>query len=313
MPALSESRYFDPRLFARMANLEFIARHVVEGMITGRHQSPFHGFSVEFSEYRKYAPGDDPKHIDWKVMAKSDRVYVKQFEAETNLRAYILLDVSGSMGYGHGAAGGGGWAGRDEDKGLTKLQYCSYATAAMAYLLIRQMDAVGLVTFDREIRSFLAPKSGPQQLRAILTTLEQQEAHEETNISSSFHLLAERLHRRGLILVFSDFLDDPEQIVRGLSHFRHKKHEVILFHVKDADEEDFPFLDFLEFEDMETQQRLPVQARLVGPRYRERFRQFTQDLQRRCAEQGIEYVPLRTDTPVEVALLRYLGKRARLG
>ena len=307
MPALSVSKFFDPRLFARMANLEFIARSVVEGMITGRHQSPFHGFSVEFSEYRKYTPGDDPKHIDWKVMAKSDRVYVKQFEAETNLRAYILLDVSGSMGYGRGAAG------RGDAKPLTKLQYCSYATAAMAYLLIRQMDAVGLVTFDREIRSFLAPKSGPQQLRAILTTLDHQEAREETNISSSFHRLAERLQRRGLILVFSDFLDDPEQVIRGLSHFRHKKHEVILFHVMDADETDFPFLDFMEFEDMETLERLPVHARLVGPRYREAFRRFTQDLQRRCAEHGIEYVPLRTDTPVEVALLRYLGKRARLG
>ena len=299
MPTFAESKYFDPRLFAKIGDLELIARFVVEGTITGRHPSPYHGFSVEFSEYRKYAPGDDPKFIDWKALAKSDKVYVKEFEAETNLKAYLLLDVSASMGCGR--------------EGMTKLQYACYCSAALAYLMLRQMDATGLVAFDEEVRAYLAPKSGAAQLRSILTTLDGLEPGRETNISASFHALAGRVHRRGLILVFSDFLDDPERVIRGLAHFRHKKHEVIVFHVIDPAEEDFPFTEFVEFEDLETGARLPTHARLAAPRYRERFRAFARDLQRRCAENAIEYVALRTDRPVERALLHYLAKRARLG
>jgi len=299
MPTLAQTKYFDPRLFAKISSLELIARSVVEGMMTGRHKSPFHGFSVEFSEYRKYSPGDDLKYIDWKVVAKSDKIYVKQFEAETNLRATILLDASASMGYG--------------EKGLTKIEYASYCAAALSYLMIRQMDAVGLVAFDKDVRTFISPKNSAQHLRRILVELDTLETGEETNISHSFHALAERIRRRGLIIVFSDFLDDPERIMSGLAHFRHKRHEVILFHVIDPDEEDFPFLEFLEFEDAETLERLPAHGRQIGPRYREAFNAFVQDLNRRCAENGIEYIPLRTDRPVELALLQYLGKRSKMG
>ena len=300
MPTLAETKYFDPKLFAKIGNLEMIARSVVEGTIAGRHKSPFHGFSVEFAEYREYSPGDDLKHVDWKVMAKTDKLYVKRFEAETNLRSYILIDVSGSMAFG-------------SDEKMTKLDYAGYCAAAMSYLMIRQQDAVGLVAFDRTIRHFLAPRNSTTHLLDILTVLDRMEAREVTQISEAFHVLAERIRRRGLILVFSDFLDDPERVIGGLAHFRHKKHEIILFHVIDPAEQDFPYQDFVEFEDLETQQRLPVQTRLVARNYREKFNAFIQDLQRRCAEHAIEYVPLRTDRPVETALLQYIGKRMRLG
>ena len=197
--------------------------------------------------------------------------------------------------------------------GLTKLEYASYCAAALAYLMIRQQDAVGMVAFDRDIRRFLSPKTSPQHLKDIMTTLDGLKAGEPTDISSAFHKLAERIRRRGLILVFSDFMDEPEQVMRGLAHFRHKKHEVILFHMIDRAEREFPFEDYVEFEDLETGQRMPIQGHLVARRYRERFGTFLEDLQRRCAEHGIEYVPMQTDRPIELALLHYLGKRARLG
>jgi uncharacterized protein (DUF58 family) len=299
MAGLADMKYYDPRLLAQVGNLELIARSVVEGMITGRHKSPFHGFSVEFSEYQKYSPGDDPKHIDWKVLAKSDRVYIKRFEAETNLRAYIVMDVSGSMRY-HSAGQ------------MPKYEYAAYCAAALSYLMVRQMDMVGLVAFDTDLKQFIAPRSSPAHLQMLLVALEKLEPQGETKISDSFHRLAERITRRGLVIVFSDFLDDPAAIVGGLSHFRHKKHEVLLFHILDPDEESFPFHDFLEFEDLETGQRVPAHGRLVGERYRKRFAEFRNELQRRCAEQGIEYAPLYTDKPIERALLEYLAKRSRL-
>ena len=196
---------------------------------------------------------------------------------------------------------------------LTKLQYSCYCAAALAYLMIRQQDAVGLVAFDASVRHFLAPKSSPQQLVDILTVLDGLDPSQQTNLSRSFHELAERIRRRGLIIVFSDFFDDPEEIMRGLAHFRHKKHEVIVFHVLDPHEEDFPYEDFVEFEDMETGQRLPVQARLVRREVRRNVEAFIDDLRRRCRDHAIEHVPVRTSEPVERMLLRYLGKRAKLG
>ena len=299
MPPLSQSRYFDPRLFAKIANLPLISRLVVEGMIAGRHRSPFRGFSVEFSEYHQYSPGDDIRHVDWKLLARSDKVYVKEFEAETNLKGYLLLDVSGSMGYGSGE--------------LTKLQYACYCCAALSYLMTRQQDAVGLVTFDDRIRDFLAPKNHPQHFQDILSVLDGLEPSRETRLSETFHQLSERIRRRGLIVVFSDFLENPQEALRGLVHFRKRKHEVIVFHLIDRDEQAFPFHDMVEFEDMETNQRLVVHTRLMGDRYRRAFQSFAEDLKGRCARHAIDYVALPTDQPVEQALFRYLNKRARLG
>ena len=299
MPPLSQSRYFDPRLFARIANLPLISRLVVEGMIAGRHRSPYHGFSVEFSEYQQYTHGDDIRHVDWKVVARSDKYYIKKFEAETNLKGYLLLDVSGSMGYGSGD--------------LTKLQYACYCCAAFAYLMTRQQDAVGLVTFDDQIRQYMTPKNSPQHFQDILSVLDGLEPGRETRLSRTFHQLSERLRRRGLIIVFSDFLDNPREALQGLIHFRRRKHEVILFHLIDRDEETFPFQDIVEFEDMEDNRRLIVQTRLMADRYRHAFQHFTEELRRRCARHAIDYVALPTDQPLERALIQYLNKRMRLG
>ncbi len=299
MAKLKDSRYFDPKLFASVANLRLIARTVVEGMIAGRHQSPFHGFSQEFSEYRAYAPGDDIKKIDWKLAAKLDKVYVKNFEEETNMKAYLLVDISGSMGYG-------------EEK-LNKLQYACYCAAALAYLLTRQQDAVGLATFDSAIRQYLAPKASPQHLVDILAVLDKLAPASQTDASHAFHDLAERIRRRGLIVVLSDFLDNLEELMLGMAHFRHKKHEVLAFHILDPREIDCPFDDFMEFEDMETGQRMPVQARLVQREAKRQAEAFIADLRQRCRQHAIEYVPVRTSDPVEWTLMSYLGKRSRMG
>jgi len=292
--------YLDPKLFAKVANLKLVARLVVEGVIAGLHKSPYHGFSVEFSEYRKYCVGDDLKDLDWKVFAKCDRYYVKLFEEETNLKCHLVLDTSGSMGFGG-------------DGRLNKFQYACYSAAAMAYLMIRQQDAVGLVAFDREIHTYLAPKSSPQHLRDILTTLEHMKPSTETNIAGAFHELAERIKRRGLIIVFSDLLDDPEGMITGLAHFRHKKHEVVVFHVLDDAEIDFPYDDLIDFEDMETGKRLQVHARLLREQVCAKMDQFLRDVQGRCAEHAIDYVRVRTSTPIHLTLVNYLSKRSRLG
>ncbi len=292
--------YMDPQLFAKVANLKLIARLVVEGVIAGLHKSPYHGFSVEFSEYRKYCPGDDLKNLDWKVFAKCDRFYIKTFEEETNLKCYLVLDTSGSMGFGG-------------EQRLTKFQYSCYSAAAMAYLMIRQQDAVGLAAFDRTIHTYLVPKSSPQHLRDLLAALEHMKASTETNIAGAFHELAERIKRRGLILVFSDLLDDPEGMIKGLAHFRHKKHEVVVFHILDDSEIDFPYDELIDFEDLETGRRLQVHARLLREPVRAKVDEFLRDVQGRCAEHAIDYIRLRTSTPIHLALVNYLSKRSRLG
>jgi len=296
----AQYEYLDAQLFAKIANLKLVARLVVEGLIAGLHKSPYRGFSVEFSEYRKYCAGDDLKSLDWKVFAKSDRYYIKTFEEETNLKCHLVLDTSNSMGFG-------------ADGRLTKFQYACYSAAAMAYLMIRQQDAVGLVGFDRTIHTYLVPKSSPLHLRDILTTLERMKPSSETNISSTFHQLAERIKRRGLIIVFSDLLDDPEAMITGLAHFRHKKHEVVVFHILDDSEIDFPYDDLLDFEDMETGRRLQVHARLLRDQVRHKVGAFLRDVQGRCAEHAIDYVRLRTSVPIHLALISYLSKRSRLG
>jgi len=292
--------YLDPQLFAKVANLKLVARLVVEGVIAGLHRSPYHGFSVEFSEYRKYCIGDDLKNLDWKVFAKSDKYYIKTFQEETNLKCYLVLDTSGSMAFSDG-------------KRLSKFQYACYCAAAMAYLMTRQQDAVGLVAFDRTIHTYLVPRSNPQHLRDILATLEKLRPSSETNISGAFHQLAERIKRRGLIIVFSDLLDDPEGMMTGLAHFRHKKHEVVVFHILDDNEVDFPYDDLVDFEDLETGKRLQVHARLLRDQVREKVAEFLRTIQGRCAEHAIDYVRLRTSLPIHLALINYLSKRSRLG
>src|SRR5437588_10436595 len=212
-------RYYDPEGLARVGHMELVARQVVEGFLTGRHRSPYHGFSVEYLDHRPYTPGDDMRSIDWKILARTDKYHVKLFEDETNLRAHILLDCSKSMAFASG--------------GLTKLAYGSYLAAALAYLMLHQNDAVGLVLFDSELRQYLPPKARPTQFRRILELLDHSLSHDDTAVGTVLHDIAERIHRRGLVVLISDLIDEESRLASGLQHFRHNRHEVLVLHVMD--------------------------------------------------------------------------------
>jgi len=292
-------KYLKPEVVSRLKNMKLRARLVVEGFITGLHRSPYHGFSVEFSEYRPYIPGDEIRHIDWKVYGKTNRFYIKQFEEETNLKSYLLLDVSGSMGY--------------SSHKITKLEYASYLAAALTYLMIEQRDAVGLVAFDKKIRKYLPPRSITSYLPQILRELEHIECSEITDVSSTFHEMAERIHRRGLIVILSDLYDEPEKVISGLKHFRHKKHEVIVFHILDPMEINFDFNRNSLFKDMETGDELTTQPWHIKAEYQKRVKQFIENYKRQCRLNGIDYVSLNTSQDFDLALMEYLIKRKRIG
>ncbi len=297
----------DPYFVGKLRRLDLIARLVVEGFITGLHKSPYHGFSVEFAEHRPYMPGDPIHTVDWKVYAKSDRFYIKEYEEETNLRSHLLLDASSSMAY------------RSDEKVLTKLDYGTYLAAALAYLMIRQQDAVGLLTFDEDIRRYIPSRSAGTHLRVLLGELSRlsrgaQKVPEGrgTRIGHSLHHLADRLTRRGLVILISDLMDDPAEVLRGLQHFRHRKHEVVVFHLLDPAEVAFPFQQETIFVDLETGRKLSTIPWEFAKEYRKEVESWQTRYRRVCAEQSIDYVEVRTDTPYDVALLRYLEKRRRL-
>lgn len=292
-------RYFDPAVAAKLGNLHLVARSVVEGFISGLHRSPYHGSSLVFSEHRDYVKGDDTKHIDWRAYCRSERLYVKQFEEETNLRAYILIDASASMGYGSGA--------------MTKLQYASYLAASLAYLMIRQQDSVGLVVFDEDIRTLLPPRSSPTHFKRLLGHLDTLEPGARTDVSKAFHNLANHLKRRGLIIIISDLFDDPKRVLSGLHHFRHKQHEVVLFHLFDHSELAFPFTEPTEFRDLETDARLHVDPAGEREEYLRLMTEFIETYRRDCAESRIDYLEIDAETPYDRLLQAYLVKRAKLG
>ena len=297
----------DPYFVSKLRRLDLIARLVVEGFITGLHKSPYHGFSVEFAEHRPYMPGDPIHRVDWRVYAKSDRFYIKEYEEETNLRAHLLLDASSSMAY------------RSDKRNLTKLTYGIYLAAALAYLMIRQQDAVGLLTFDDEIRRLIPSRSVGSHLRILLGELariergmEETASGKGTRIGKSLHHLADRLSRRGLVVLISDLMDRPEEVLAGLKHFRHRRHEVVVFHLLDPAEVAFPFREETIFVDMESGQRLSTIPWELAEEYRREITRWRQTYRRICAEHSIDYVEVHTDTPFDVALLRYLEKRRRL-
>jgi uncharacterized protein (DUF58 family) len=297
--AESALQYLDPKVVSKLHGLDLIARLVVEGFITGLHKSPYHGFSVEFAEHRQYMPGDNLKHVDWKLYGKSDRFYVKVFEEETNLRSHILLDASASMAYAS--------AGR-----ITKFQYASFLAAALTFMMLKQQDAVGLLTFRDRVVKLIPPRSAGSHLRLLLRELERTEPASATAMSGALEELAERIKRRGLILLFSDLMDDPRMVMRSLKHFRHRQHEMVVFHILDPYEIEFPFRRESGFVDMETGQELLTQPWEIADQYRERFESWSKAYERVCLENRIEYVRLSTETPYDVALLRYLEKRKRL-
>ena len=292
-------KFLRPDVVSKLANMNLIARLVVEGFITGLHRSPYHGFSVEFAEHRQYMPGDDIRHVDWKVYAKTDRYYVKQFEEETNLKSYLLLDASASMGY--------------TSHSVSKLQYATYLAASLSYLMLKQRDSVGLLTFDEKIRRYLPPRSVSSYLTVILQELQKTKTQSRTNVAATFHQLAERIHRRGLIIIFSDLFDDPQTVMSGLKHFRHKKHEVIVFHILDPYERFFNFKQDATFEDMETKERLATQPWHIRGEYRQLMKEFVETYKKQCRENRIDYVLMDTSESFDRALLQYLIKRKRIG
>jgi uncharacterized protein (DUF58 family) len=293
---LDPRKYLDPKFLQKILRLEVKARLIVEGFISGLHRSPYHGFSVEFAEHREYVPGDDIRHIDWKVYGRSDRFYIKQYEEETNLKSYILLDASESMRYG--------------GEGVTKYQYGTYVAAAIAYLLMRQQDAVGLGIFDRELRTYLPPASSQAHFFNMVRELDRQDTAKKTDIGGILGVFADRAKRKGLILIISDMFDALDRIERGLKQLRHKDHEVILFHVLDHDELSFPFQRMTLFEGLEEYPQLLVNPRSLRQAYLDELTAFRETLKRECRNTDIDYVGLDTSQKLDVALTAYLAARA---
>lgn len=294
MPA---SKYLDPRIVSKFSNLIFLPRGAVEGTVTGLHRSPFKGFSVEFSEHRAYTWGDEIRRIDWKVYGKSDRFYVKEYEEETNLRTYILLDTSASMGY--------------SSQKITKLEYGCFLVSLLTYVLIKQQDAVGLATFSSSIKNFIPPLSTPGHLQVILNLLQDLKPEGKSKISRPSHDLANIVKRRALIILISDLLDNEEEVLSAIKHFRHDRHECVLFHVLDPMELEFSFDKSVTLQDMETNERLFIYAPALQDEYRKRIREFTEWYRRVCSESQVDYVLADTSIPYDMLLSSYLTRRGR--
>jgi uncharacterized protein (DUF58 family) len=291
-------RLLDPHFVSKLARLDLKARLVVEGFLTGLHRSPYHGFSVEFAEHRQYMPGDPLRHLDWKVLAKSDRKYLKQYEEETNLRSTLLIDTSASMGYG--------------SRGLTKLDYARQLAAALAYLMLTQNDAVGMFAFASGRGEQIPARSTMGHLRPLLLLLDKLAPGGGTDFAASLHSLAERLTRRGLVVILSDLLDNPESIAQAIHHFRHRKHEVLVFHILDPLEVSFDFEREAVYVDLESGERITTRPQELRGDYREKVGAWREQMRQFCVEKRADYVPLTTDQPYDRALLEYLSKRARL-
>jgi uncharacterized protein (DUF58 family) len=295
MPA-SSYLYFEPEKIARLKNLNLMARQAVEGFISGLHRSPHRGFSVEFSEHREYSPGDDLRHLDWVAWARSDRYYIKQYEQETNLRSYILLDASNSMDYRHGAP-------------VSKFVYGCFLSACLSYLMCRQQDVVGMIAFDQRERFHLPPGSTPAHLDRLFKHLEALSPGRKTAMGATFHRLADTIAKRGLVIVISDLYDDPAEIMRALQHFAYRKHQIIVFHLLDPAELDLPFRKITSLVDMETGEKVQIDPRLLREAYRGEVAAFVEHYRKECSDRNIEYVLTPTDTPYDRMLLNYLARR----
>jgi uncharacterized protein (DUF58 family) len=294
MPAAEQ--YLKPEVIRQISRLDLRAQFIVRGFLHGLHASPFHGFSVEFSEHRRYTPGDDLKDIDWLVYAKTDKYYVKKFEAETNITGYLVMDLSQSMGYTY----------RQE---LTKFEYSICLAAALCYLMIHQQDPCGLIAFDERIRHSLPPRSKRTQLANVLSLLAKLEPTGQTEIAKSLVQIAAMLRQRALLMIFSDLLADPEPVIQALRQLRHGGHDVILFHVLDEAEVKFPFSGIVEFEEPETSERLQVDASNYKQDYLAELENFREHFRRECIQSGVDYVPLDTSMQFDKALMEYLLSR----
>lgn len=305
MATVPDRKYLDPKTLDRIRRLDVRARLVVEGFLTGQHQSPYHGFAVEFATHREYAPGDDIRHIDWKVWSKTDRLYIKEYEEETNLRCTILLDASKSMGYGGQPSPGGAAA------AWSKFDYAATAAASLTYLLQQQQDGVGLITFDTKVRRHLPPSAHPTHLKLMLHELEQTRPDSHTDVSRVFPELAAQIRRRGMIVLLSDLFLDLPTLAQSLREFRLRRHEVIVFQVLHEDELTFPFQDNTLFRGMEEEVQLHTEPRALRRAYLESIERFLADVRKTCASAGIDYVLMNTKDPLDAVLSSYLTFRQK--
>jgi uncharacterized protein (DUF58 family) len=293
------NRLLNPREIARFSSLALGSRFTVEGTLAGAHRSPLKGFSVEFADYRQYVAGDDLRHLDWKVYARNERLYIRQYEEECNLRVYLLVDSSNSMSYSH--------------EGISKYRFACKLAGALGYVTVHQQDSVGLTIFDSRVRSQLPSRGGLEHLRVLSNLLCDHEPSEETDVAMTLHRLAETVRRRALVVIFSDLFDDLERVRNALAHFRRRKHDVIVYQVLDPAEIEFPFRDIGNFQDLESGDQLITNPREVRSAYQEAFAEFLFSCQRICAGLDIEYVLATTDKPLGAFIQEHLSRRARAG
>ena len=301
-----DTRFLDPAVAASLGNIELVARLIVEGFLIGLHRSPYHGFSAEFSSYREYAPGDDLRHLDWKVLGRTDRFYLKQFEENTNLACHVLLDCSGSMSVGEAPAGKGA-PGR-----VSKFTYARQLAAALAYLMLKQQDAVGLVAFAQGPVASIPARARTVQLGGILGALAGIVAAGGTAVATGLAGIPEKLRRRGLVVFVSDCLAEPAEILETMKLFRTRGHEVIVFQILAREERDFPFTDLVEFVDAETEERLTARTSDIAAAYREAMGRHLSALRSGLSDMNIDFVELRNDERLERPLVDYLAKRRRV-
>src|SRR5262245_25119104 len=290
-------RFLAPEVLAKISSLELLSRTVVEGFISGLHRSPYTGFSTEFAEYRQYMPGDDLRYLDWRLLWRTDRYYIKKYRADANAQCHILIDASASMRY--------------TTTGISKLQYAQFLGSSLAYLANKQQDAVGLIAFDQEVRTHIPAQSRTGHMQTIFGWMERLEAGNETRLSQMLHLAAERITRRGIIVVISDFYDEPEAIISALQHLRFKGNDVIVFHVLDKNETEFEFTEPVLLEDSETEEEIHVLPDLLAEGYRKAVSEHIERLREGAAQNKIDYELLTTDKPLDIALFSFLAKRAK--
>ncbi len=297
--AVDYRTYLDPNIVFKLKSLELRAKMVVEGFMVGLHKSPYHGFSVEFSEHRPYMQGDPIKNLDWKVYAKSERYYIKQYEDETNLLAHVILDVSGSMDYKYSGK-------------ITKLEYASTLAASMIYLMLNQQDAAGLTLYSDKIENYLPPKTGRVYLRKLLTALANAKPENRTATADCLNTVAEKVKKRGLVIIISDFFDDIEKVLSSLKKFHYKKNEIIVFQIVDPVEKNFDFGKDAIFVDKETADELTTQPYHIQKAYGEAMNEFIQKIKSDCLNNGIDYNLIETTDTFDKALFNYFKKRRKM-
>lgn len=295
-------QYLDPKVLSQITRLDIRARQVVEGFINGMHRSPFHGFSVEFATHREYVPGDDIKHIDWKVQAKTDRFYIKQYEEETNLKATFLLDASESMMFKNGQA-----------DTLSKYEYASTCVASLAFMLQQQQDAPGLGIFDEALIDYIPASGSPQQIKRMVHSMHVTKPRKKTSLEHVAHSLAEKMSRRGMVCLVSDLFADIDGVVRALEHFRHYNHEVMLLHIMDQAELDFPYQGTTLFRGLEAMGDVTIEPRALRNAYLKEVKEFCHEVKRKCVAAKIDYKLISTADHLDAALCAFLAARAAAG